>query len=76
MPPPAPAEMVGGRHGSLPPSPRGRAGVTAGPDRWGPLRRHAGDTGYAAALTMILLALLATVSLVQYGWLDRRVHYR
>ncbi len=34
------------------------------------------DTGYAAALTMILLALLAAVSLVQYGWLDRRVHYR
>jgi sn-glycerol 3-phosphate transport system permease protein len=34
------------------------------------------DTGYAAALTMVLLALLAAVSLVQYGWLDRRVHYR
>jgi hypothetical protein len=27
-------------------------------------------------LTMVLLALLAAVSLVQYGWLDRRVHYR
>ncbi|HZY14830.1 MAG TPA: sugar ABC transporter permease [Beijerinckiaceae bacterium] len=34
------------------------------------------DTGYAAALTMILLALLAAVSSVQYGWLDRRVHYQ
>jgi sn-glycerol 3-phosphate transport system permease protein len=34
------------------------------------------DTGYAAALTMVLLALLAAVSLVQYGWLERRVHYR
>jgi sn-glycerol 3-phosphate transport system permease protein len=34
------------------------------------------DTGYAAAMTMVLLALLAIVSLFQYGWLDRRVHYR
>ncbi|GAC1552801.1 MAG: sugar ABC transporter permease [Beijerinckiaceae bacterium] len=34
------------------------------------------DTGYAAALTIVLLAILAAVSLVQYGWLERRVHYQ
>jgi sn-glycerol 3-phosphate transport system permease protein len=34
------------------------------------------DTGYAAALTMVLLALLATVALVQFFVLDRKVHYR
>ncbi len=33
------------------------------------------DTGYAAALTVVLLAILGLVALVQYGWLERRVHY-
>jgi sn-glycerol 3-phosphate transport system permease protein len=34
------------------------------------------DTTYAAALTTILLVLLAIAAAVQYGWLERRVHYR
>ena len=34
------------------------------------------DTGYAAALTMVLLALLAAVALAQFGFLERRIHYR
>ncbi len=34
------------------------------------------DTTYAAALTVVLLALLAAVAMVQYGWLERRIHYR
>lgn len=34
------------------------------------------DTAYAAALTCALLALLALVAFVQYGWLERRTHYR
>jgi sn-glycerol 3-phosphate transport system permease protein len=34
------------------------------------------DTTYAAALTMVLLALLATVSLGQYFLLERRIHYQ
>jgi len=34
------------------------------------------DTAYAAALTCVLLALLALVAFVQYGWLERRTHYR
>src|SRR5436190_1441205 len=34
------------------------------------------DTTYAAALTMVLLALLAAVSLAQYVLLERRIHYR
>lgn len=34
------------------------------------------DTGYAAALTMILLALLAIVALVQFFYIDKRVHYQ
>jgi sn-glycerol 3-phosphate transport system permease protein len=34
------------------------------------------DSGYAAALTMVLLALLAAVALLQFFVLDRRVHYR
>jgi sn-glycerol 3-phosphate transport system permease protein len=34
------------------------------------------DTTYAAALTVVLLALLATIATVQYGWLERRIHYR
>jgi sn-glycerol 3-phosphate transport system permease protein len=34
------------------------------------------DTGYAAALTVVLLVLLATAALGQYLFLERRVHYR
>ena len=34
------------------------------------------DTSYAAALTMVLLALLAAVSLCQYVLIERRIHYR
>jgi sn-glycerol 3-phosphate transport system permease protein len=34
------------------------------------------DTAYAAALTIVLLALLALLALIQYGWLERRVHYQ
>jgi sn-glycerol 3-phosphate transport system permease protein len=34
------------------------------------------DTAYAAALTVVLLALLALIAFVQYGWLERRIHYR
>jgi sn-glycerol 3-phosphate transport system permease protein len=34
------------------------------------------DTSYAAALTVILLAILAIAALVQYGWLERKVHYQ
>jgi sn-glycerol 3-phosphate transport system permease protein len=34
------------------------------------------DTGYAAALTVVLLALLATTALAQYLFLERRIHYR
>lgn len=34
------------------------------------------DTAYAAALTCVLLALLALAAFVQYGWLERRTHYQ
>jgi sn-glycerol 3-phosphate transport system permease protein len=34
------------------------------------------DTGYAAALTVVLLTLLALTALGQYFFLERRVHYR
>jgi len=34
------------------------------------------DTGYAAALTFVLLAMLALLALIQYGVLERRIHYR
>jgi sn-glycerol 3-phosphate transport system permease protein len=34
------------------------------------------DTGYAAALTMVLLALLALLAYVQFGIVDKRIHYR
>jgi sn-glycerol 3-phosphate transport system permease protein len=34
------------------------------------------DTTYAATLTMVLLAALALVALLQFGWLERRIHYR
>jgi sn-glycerol 3-phosphate transport system permease protein len=34
------------------------------------------DTAYAAALTMVLLALLALIAFVQFGIVDKRIHYR
>jgi sn-glycerol 3-phosphate transport system permease protein len=34
------------------------------------------DTAYAAALTVILLVILATVALAQFFFLERRVHYQ
>jgi sn-glycerol 3-phosphate transport system permease protein len=34
------------------------------------------DTGYAAALTMVLLLILASVAIGQFVLLDRRIHYR
>jgi len=34
------------------------------------------DTNYAATLTVVLLALLAVMALVQFFVLDRRIHYR
>ncbi|HMR30208.1 MAG TPA: sugar ABC transporter permease [Geminicoccaceae bacterium] len=34
------------------------------------------DTAYAAALTAFLLAVLALIALVQFGYLDKKVHYR
>ncbi len=34
------------------------------------------DTGYASALTMVIVAVLVGVTLLQFFVLDRRVHYR
>jgi sn-glycerol 3-phosphate transport system permease protein len=34
------------------------------------------DTAYAATLTVVLLALLAILALLQFGVLERRIHYR
>ena len=34
------------------------------------------DTAYAAALTVVLLTVLATVALFQFFVLDRKVHYQ
>lgn len=34
------------------------------------------DTAYASALTVVLLALLALIALVQFGWADKRIFYR
>jgi sn-glycerol 3-phosphate transport system permease protein len=34
------------------------------------------DSAYAATLTMVLLAILAAVALVQFFILDRKVHYQ
>jgi sn-glycerol 3-phosphate transport system permease protein len=34
------------------------------------------DTGYSAALTVVLLALLAGLALLQFGVLERRTHYQ
>lgn len=34
------------------------------------------DTGYAAALTTVLLVILALIALFQFGYADKKVHYR
>jgi sn-glycerol 3-phosphate transport system permease protein len=34
------------------------------------------DVGYAAALTAVLLAMLALLALLQFGVFERRIHYR
>ena len=34
------------------------------------------DTGYAAALTVVLLIILALIAFFQFGYLDKKVHYR
>jgi len=34
------------------------------------------DTGYAAALTLVLLAVLALVAIGQFVFLDKKVHYQ
>jgi sn-glycerol 3-phosphate transport system permease protein len=34
------------------------------------------DTGYAAALTVVLLAILAVTAAVQFGFIEKRVHYQ
>ena len=34
------------------------------------------DSSYAAALTMVLLALLAGAAIVQFAFLERRTHYQ
>lgn len=34
------------------------------------------DTNYAAAITVVLLAFLAAIALFQFGYADKRVHYR
>ena len=34
------------------------------------------DTAYASALTVVLLALLATMAIVQFQLIEKRVHYR
>ncbi|MBP9906038.1 MAG: sugar ABC transporter permease [Rhodoferax sp.] len=34
------------------------------------------DTGYAAALTVVLLVILALIALFQFGYADKKVHYR
>ncbi|SDN02251.1 carbohydrate ABC transporter permease [Ensifer sp. YR511] len=34
------------------------------------------DTSYAAALTVFLLVVLAVIALFQFGYLDKKVHYR
>jgi sn-glycerol 3-phosphate transport system permease protein len=34
------------------------------------------DTGYAAALTMVLLAILAIAAIVQFAFIEKRVHYQ
>jgi sn-glycerol 3-phosphate transport system permease protein len=34
------------------------------------------DSSYAATLTVVLIAILATLALIKFGYLDRRIHYQ
>jgi sn-glycerol 3-phosphate transport system permease protein len=34
------------------------------------------DTGYAAALTMVLLAILAAAAVLQFAFIEKRIHYQ
>jgi sn-glycerol 3-phosphate transport system permease protein len=34
------------------------------------------DSAYAATLTVVLIAILATLALIKFGYLDRRIHYQ
>ena len=34
------------------------------------------DSAYAAALTMVLLVILGAAAVLQFGFLERRIHYR
>jgi sn-glycerol 3-phosphate transport system permease protein len=34
------------------------------------------DAAYAATLTVVLLIILATLALIKFGYLDRRIHYQ
>jgi sn-glycerol 3-phosphate transport system permease protein len=34
------------------------------------------DSGYASALTMVLLVILAGAAVLQFAFLERRIHYR
>jgi sn-glycerol 3-phosphate transport system permease protein len=34
------------------------------------------DSAYAAALTMVLLVILGTAAVIQFGFLEKRIHYR
>jgi sn-glycerol 3-phosphate transport system permease protein len=34
------------------------------------------DTGYAATLTVVLLAVLGAIAAIKFRWLDRRTHYQ
>jgi sn-glycerol 3-phosphate transport system permease protein len=34
------------------------------------------DSAYAAALTMVLLLILGAAAIAQFGFLERRIHYR
>ena len=34
------------------------------------------DMGYAAAITTVMLVILALMALIQFGLLERRIHYR
>jgi sn-glycerol 3-phosphate transport system permease protein len=34
------------------------------------------DTAYASTLTVVLLAMLATMAIVQFQLIEKRVHYR
>ena len=34
------------------------------------------DSAYASALTLVLLVILAAAAVIQFGFLERRIHYR